>query len=159
MPAKIQVRLAKVRDLPNLVHLWRELIGFDEALGGQDFRLARGSKAAWEKHLRTHLGRKDKASVIGGSEGQMVAFLLASLERPPGIFMEREYVEISAVYVQEPYRGKGVGSALVEAAFAWSEEKRVSRVRVTTDTKNSLGVEFWKHPGFAPTVVTMDKLL
>lgn len=159
MPAKTAVRLATARDLPNLVHLWRELIGFDEALGGQDFRLARGSAAAWEKHLRAHLGKKDRATFVGESEGRMVAFLLASLERPPGIFMEREYGEISAVYVREPYRGRGVGSALVEAAFAWFEEKRVSRVRVTTDTKNSLGVEFWKHRGFAPTVVTMDRLL
>ncbi|MFA5895625.1 MAG: GNAT family N-acetyltransferase [Thermoplasmata archaeon] len=159
MPAKTAVRLATARDLPNLVHLWRELIGFDEALGGQDFRLARGSEAAWEKHLRAHLGKKDKSTFVGASEGRMVAFLVASLERPPGIFMEREYGEISAVYVREPYRGKGMGSALVEAAFAWFEGKRVSRVRVTTDTKNSLGVEFWKHRGFTPTVVTMDRLL
>ena len=159
MPAKTAVRQALPRDLPILVHLWRELIGFDESLGGQDFRLARGSEARWERHLRAHLGTRDKAAFVGGSGGDTVAFLLASLDRPPGIFMEREYGVISAVYVQEPHRGKGVGSALVEAALLWFEERRVSRVRVTTDTKNSLGVEFWKHRGFAPTVVTMDRLL
>ncbi len=159
MCAKTAVRPATPSDLPALVHLWRELIGFDEALGGQDFRLARGSEAAWEKHLRLHVGKPEKAAFVGESGGRMIAFLLASLDRPPGIFMEREYGVISAVYVQEADRGKGMGSALVEAALGWFEEKRVSRVRVTTDTKNSLGVEFWKHRDFTPTVVTMDRLL
>ncbi len=159
MPAKTAVRTATVRDLPTLVHLWRELIGFDEALGGQDFRLARGTETAWERHLRDHLGKRERTALLGESQGQPVAFLLASVDRPPGIFMEREYGVISSVYVQEPYRGKGVGSALVEAALGWFEERRVGRVRVTTDTKNSLGVEFWKHRGFTATVVTMDRLL
>ncbi len=159
MPAKTTVRPATGADLPALLHLWRELIGFDEALGGQDFRLARGSETAWETHLRGHIGKKTGAAFIGESQGRMVAFLLASLDRPAGIFMEREYGVISAVYVQEAQRGRGMGSALVETAMAWFDEKRVSRVRVTTDTKNSLGVEFWKHRGFVPTVVTMDALL
>jgi ribosomal protein S18 acetylase RimI-like enzyme len=159
MPLDLRVHPAKPEDLPQLVRLWRELIGFDEALGGQDFRLAAGAPEQWEKHLRAHMGKRTRLAHVAEVGGKPVGFLLASLERPPGIFMERGYGHISAVYVQESYRGKGVGGALVAAALGWFGDRRVSRVRVTTDSKNALGVEFWKKLGFQTTVLTMDKLL
>lgn len=159
MPANASVRPATEENLPALTRLWRELVGFDEALGGQDFRLAAGTPEKWERHLKSHVAKSRRRAFVASSGGDMVGFLLASLERPAGIFMEREYGHVSAVYVRSAYRGKGLGSALVDAAFRWFEEKRVSRVRVATDAKNALGVEFWRHRGFVPTVVTMDRLL
>lgn len=159
MALDLRVHPAKPEDLPQLLHLWRELIGFDEALGGQDFRLSAGAPEQWEKHLRTFVGKRGRLGFVAEVGGRPVGFLLASLEAPAGIFMERRYGHISAVYVQEPYRGKGVGGALVAGALGWFGDRRVSRVRVTTDSKNTLGVEFWKKLGFQTTVVTMDKLL
>ncbi len=159
MPLDLRVHPAKPEDLPELIRLWRELIGFDETLGGQDFRLAAGTPGKWEKHLRSFLGKGSRIAYVAQAGGTSVGFLLASLEQPPGIFMERKYGHVSAVYVQEPYRGKGVGRALVAAALGWFDGKRVSRVRVATDAKNGLSVEFWKKLGFQTTVLTMDKLL
>ncbi len=159
MPLNLRVHPAKSEDLPELVRLWRELIGFDETLGGQDFRLAAGTPEKWEKHLRSFLGKGSRIAYVAQAGGTSVGFLLASLEQPPGIFMERKYGHVSAVYVQEPYRRKGVGRSLVAAALGWFDGKRVSRVRVATDAKNGLSVEFWKKLGFQTTVLTMDKLL
>ncbi len=159
MPLDLRVHAARPEDLPQLVRLWRELIGFDESLGGQDFRLAAGAPEKWEKHLRSFIGKRSRLAHVADVGGKPAGFLLASLEQPPGIFMERRYGHISAVYVQESFRGKGVGGALVAAALRWFGERRVSRVRVTTDSKNALSVEFWKKLGFQTTVLTLDKLL
>lgn len=159
MAAEIRVRHAKVRDLPVLTRLWRELVGFHESLGGQDFRLAPGAEAGWRKYLRGHLGKAGKLCLVAEVEGQAVGFLVGSIERRPGIFMEREYGDISDVYVQEPYRRHGVGKALVTEALRWLDVKRVGRVRLKTDARNTLGFEFWKKLGFQTTVLTMDKLL
>lgn len=159
MAAEMRVRHAKVRDLPVLTRLWRELVGFNESLGGQDFRLAPGAEAGWRTYLRGHLGKPSKLCLVAEVEGQAVGFLVGSIERPPGVFMEREYGHISDVYVQEPYRRKGVGKALVAEALQWLDIKRVGRVRLQTDARNTLGFEFWKKLGFQTTVLTMDKLL
>lgn len=159
MAEGVRVRRANVRDLPVLTRLWRELVGFHEALGGQDFRLAPGAEAGWRKYLRGHLGKADKLCLVAETEGASVGFLVASIERRPGIFMERDYAHISDVYVQEPERGKGVGKALFAEALRWFEAKRIGRVRLQTDARNTLGFEFWKKLGFQTTVLTMDKLL
>ena len=159
MAEAVRVRRAKVQDMPTLTRLWRELVGFHEALGGQDFRLAPGAEAGWSKYLRGHLGKADRICLVAEVGGEAVGFLVGSVEERPGIFMEREYGHISDVYVQEPQRGRGVGKALVLEGLAWFETKRVSRIRLQTDARNTLGFEFWKRLGFQRTVYTMDKLL
>ena len=156
MAVDLRVRPAKPEDLPQLIRLWRELIGFDEALGGQDFRLAARAPEEWKRHLRAHVGKRMRSAQLAEVAGRPVGFLLASLEQPPGIFMERKFGHISAVYVQEAYRRKGVGGALAAAALGWFGDKRGGRVRVATDARNGLGVEFWKKLGFQTTVLTMD---
>ncbi len=159
MAEAVRVRRAKSQDLPVLTRLWRELVGFHEALGGQDFRLAPGAETVWKKYLRGHLGKADRLCVVADTDGEPVGFLMASIERRPGMFMERDYAHISDVYVQEPQRGKGVGKALVAEVMRWFDAKRIGRVRLQTDARNTLGFEFWKRLGFQTTVLTMDKLL
>lgn len=159
MAVEVHVRRAQARDMPAVTRLWRELVGFHEALGGQDFRLAPGAEAGWKRYLRAHLGKADKLLLVAERNGETVGFLVGSLELRPGIFMERRYGHISDAYVQEPHRGRGVGKALASEALRWFEEKRVVRVRLQTDARNTLGFEFWKKLGFETTVYTMDRLL
>lgn len=159
MAVDVHVRRAQVRDLPAVTRLWRELVGFHEALGGQDFRLPPGAEADWKRYLRAHLGKGDQLLLVAEREGETVGFLLGSVELRPGVFMERRYGHISDAYVQEPHRGRGVGKALASDALRWFEAKRVVRVRLKTDVRNTLGFEFWKRLGFQTAVYTMDKLL
>lgn len=159
MPADVRVRPATAKDLPQVTRLWRQLIGFHEALGGQDFRLAPGAELEWKRYLRGHIGKSKRTCLVAETDAGMVGFLLGTIESRPGIFMEREYGHISDVYVQAPQRRKGIGKALVDAAIRWFEERRVSRIRLKTDARNTLGAEFWKKLGFETTVLTMDKLL
>lgn len=159
MASEVRVRRAKLSDLTVITRLWRELIGFHESLGGQDFRLAPNAEADWKRYLRGHLTGASKLCLVAEAGRRPVGFLLASIELRPPILMERKYGHISDAYVQEPERGKGVGKALVADALAWFEEKRVMRVRLQTDARNTLGFEFWKKLGFQTTVFTMDKLL
>ena len=122
MPLDIRVRAGRAKDLPQLIRLWRELIGFDESLGGQDFRLAAGAPEQWERHLSSFLGKRTRVAQVADVGSRAVGFLLASLEQPPGIFMERKYGHISAVYVQEGYRGKGVGGGLLRFVGRHSQQ-------------------------------------
>ena len=159
MAAEVSARRAKLSDLPVIIRLWRELIGYHEALGGQDFRLAPTAERDWRKYLRGHLTSANKLCLVAETGGESVGFLLASIELRPPILMERRYGHISDAYVQESERRKGVGKALVTEAMHWFEEKRIMRVRLQTDARHTLGFAFWKRHGFQTTVFTMDKLL
>ncbi len=155
----VRIRPATSKDVPALTGLWRELVGYHVALGGQDFRLAPGADEGWKKFVRGHLGRKDKICLVADSDGGIVGFLIGSVQERPGVFMERTYGRVSDVYMQTPFRGKGIGKALVEDALEWFRARRIARVRLQTDARNSLGVDFWTKMGWETTVYVMDKLL
>ncbi len=159
MAEEVRIRAARVKDMAVLTRLWRELIGFHEALGGQDFRLAPGAEATWRKYLRSHIGKKDRLCLVADLNAAAVGFLLGGIEKRPPLFMERDYGHLSDVYVQEPHRGKGVGKALVTEAQKWFEARRIGRVRLNTDARNTLGADFWKKMGWQTTVLIMDKLI
>ena len=58
------------------------------------------------------------------------------------MFMERAYGHISDIYVDTAHPRKGVGKTLVEAALRWFGAKRLGRVRLQTDARNLLGLDF-----------------
>ena len=153
------VRRARPEDQEAVIRLLRELVGFNEAFGGQDFRLAPGAEADWRTYVQDHLTGDDRLCIVSEVDGAIVGFLLGEIRQRPGVIMEREYGYISDVFVLEPYRRRGAGKALVEHALGWFGSKRVSRVRLRTDARNSLAAEFWEHMGFHTTVLTMDRLL
>ncbi len=97
--------------------------------------------------------------LVANVNGGIVGFLTGTVQERPGVFMEREYGSISDVYVDAAHRRRGVGKALVEEALRWFGSRRLSRVRLQTDAKNLLGLNFWRNLGFETTVHAMDKLL
>ena len=55
---------------------------------------------------------------------------------------------IGLVGVAQPWRGKGVGRALVEAASHWCAARGRSRVAVATQARNIAGVRLYERAGF-----------
>lgn len=65
----------------------------------------------------------------------------------------RPFAVIGGLVVDENFRGKGVGKALVNVVKEWSLEKGVDTVRLRSNTRRTEAHEFYRHLGFALTKV------
>lgn len=74
MVEDVRIRPATVREMRELLRLWRELVGYHEALGGQDFRLAAGAEKQWQAFLRLHIRAKDRIGLVADRDGAPVGF-------------------------------------------------------------------------------------
>ncbi|MDO6389969.1 GNAT family N-acetyltransferase [Pontibacter sp. BT731] len=61
------------------------------------------------------------------------------------------FVEIGGLVVDEHYRGKGIGKALIDEVKRWAREKGVSRIRVRCHRKRTDTHTFYRHIGFVET--------
>jgi len=52
------------------------------------------------------------------------------------------------MHVLEEYRGKGIGTKLVNDFFKWCHEKGVTVVKVSASAPNSQGIKFYRKLGF-----------
>lgn len=81
---------------------------------------------------------------VADSDEAVVGWLHAYLAVRVGV---APFVEIAGLIVDEQYRGKGIGSKLVEAAIFWAKSMGVS-VRVRSNSRRDATHKFYQAQGF-----------
>ncbi|MEO3429699.1 GNAT family N-acetyltransferase [Pelagibius sp. CAU 1746] len=109
--AGLEVRLAEPADFDDLLQLFERFYreeGFEAAIGG----LA--------KNLRQILSRDDTAALVARIEGKAAgaAAMSSAFGLEAGF-----YAELEDLFVDPAWRGRGVASALVEAAASWARAR------------------------------------
>jgi GNAT superfamily N-acetyltransferase len=159
----VSVRTARADDVPALVQL----------------RMANGERHAAldpSGHRVPEAGpvRRYFEKLISGTAGTGVVLLVAEVtgtvagmtelvirsEPPPDhqILIHRPLAEVHTV-VLEPFRGNGVGTALVRAAEQYATEHGVSRLVAPILEPNTDAVSFYSRAGFGPHGVILTKEL
>lgn len=65
------------------------------------------------------------------------------------IYIESQpFIEIGGLVVDENYRGKGVGKALINEVKNWCLQKEVYSLRLRTNSKRTEAHQFYQHLGF-----------
>jgi ribosomal protein S18 acetylase RimI-like enzyme len=155
----VQVRAATSRDLDRLAAL-ASLLFAEHASAGARFALVPGR----EEELRALLAgfARDPAHallVADEADGNLLGFVLASLVRRAGPFVESERGEIGWLFVREEGRRRGVGQGLAGAALRWLRERGVRRVEVQVERANVVGRAFWDAQGFAAAMDVLERPL
>jgi GNAT superfamily N-acetyltransferase len=96
---------------------------------------------------------------VAGTVAGMTELVIRS-EPPPDhqILIHRPLAEVHTV-VLEPFRGNGVGTALVRAAERYAAEHGVSRLIAPILEPNTDAVSFYSRTGFGPHGVILSKEL
>lgn len=65
--------------------------------------------------------------------------------------------EIESVFVEEAYRSRGAGSALVTRALSWLAENGSTRIRVSVADGNEEAFPFYRKFGFHPRMTVLEQ--
>ncbi len=65
--------------------------------------------------------------------------------------------EIDSMFVEEPFRGRGIGSELIHHALAWLESAGASSKVVTVAYANEEALAFYKRFGFHPRTISLQQ--
>jgi ribosomal protein S18 acetylase RimI-like enzyme len=107
---------------------------------------------------------RDGRIYVAASAADILGFLVCFVERLDAGDLhvydrEREYGYISDLYVSPSARGRGVGSALMEAAEQHFRDRDLSVVRVNTLADNRAAIEFYLAGGYGFYEITFEKRL
>lgn len=150
----IDIRRAGTADVPGLVALSAGLFAED---GATRDRLR---NAGWpEDHGRPWieglLAAPDALVLVAADgDGTAVGHLIGQYYGVSAMWT-RARTELISTYVLPEYRGRNVGSRLVEAFLAWSRERGAGRVHVTAYAANESAIRFYRRHGFAPLSVEL----
>lgn len=122
-----------------MVSMLQSLFAIEQDFVGDPDRQRRGLlKLLGEDQGRAALlvARVDE-SVVGMASGQLV---VSTSEGERSVWIED-------VFVNERYRGAGIGRALLEGVLAWAVERGASRAQLLADRDNSAAIAFYRRFG------------
>ncbi len=116
------------------------------------------SKDYYKKELGwiTKCLRARKARVlVAEMDGKVVGYGVFSIKKQPPICALSEYGHISQLYVKPRFRGRGISSALFEAAREWFQKKGVKWMDIGVHFGNDRALDIYRHWGFIPRHITL----
>jgi ribosomal protein S18 acetylase RimI-like enzyme len=80
--------------------------------------------------------------------GVVVRMMVVKLKKPERYLKGKLMGKISVAFIDEKYRGKGVGRLLFREAIKWFKKHKIKYVRLTVHSKNKIGLSAWTKYGF-----------
>jgi ribosomal protein S18 acetylase RimI-like enzyme len=122
--------------------------------------MAGGHLAYMEELVREYEGR----ILVAEDRGQLLGFVICLVDRLDAgdlhvVEAERRFGYISDLYVVPPARGRGVGSALLQAVEAHFRELGLTTVQITALYHNDQARTVYERNGFVPYELTYRKEL
>lgn len=136
----VMIRRAGKPDIDTLIFFLQELFSLET-----DFIV---DEARQRAGLALLLGDSDKniifAAVCGQETAGMVTAQLVVSTAAGGYA-----VLLEDLFVQEKFRRRGIGSALLAAVQVWASEKGAKRIQLLADQRNEPALVFYARSGFA----------
>jgi GNAT superfamily N-acetyltransferase len=117
----------------------------------------------WERHftaiIEHALTGQDHLALLAWDQGRPAGFVLAAVHRDSPLWRHREWAEITALYVERPWRGMGLADDLADRALSWAAELGLPAVQLYVTASNTRAMRFYERQGFSPAQVIMRTLL
>jgi ribosomal protein S18 acetylase RimI-like enzyme len=150
------IRLAKREDADAIARMWENLVRYhrliDEAL--PDF--APDGGRLYAQRLTDRLQDTHTRVLVAEEEGKVVGYVLGVIvDLVPEMFSQEDGGFLADIYVEEAYRGRGIGRSLVEALSVWFKERGVSYFEWYVASHNRDGRAFWNALGGRDIMIRM----
>ena len=123
------IRVMTIEDYDGVKALWMKIKGFG-------IRSIDDSREGVERFIK----RNPTTSVVAVEDGKIVGSILCGHDGRRGCLYH--------VCVDEAYRMRGIGKAMVVMAMEALKEEGINKVSLIAFTKNDIGNAFWKEIGW-----------
>jgi ribosomal protein S18 acetylase RimI-like enzyme len=152
------IRTAEERDLPAVGRLGAALVSLHHAFDADRFMNPQGDVAegyAW--FLGTQLQDPDQVVYVAEQGDRIVGYVYAGMEPLSWKELRGPAGFVHDVVVEEPARGQGIATRLVEQAADWLEARGAPRVMLWTAQQNPAAQRLFERLGFRRTMIEMTR--
>lgn len=164
-PADGRIRRAVATDVDGVTALWIDLTLHHARLDPL-FALRRGAEDEVRRIVGAQLRDPDRTAIFvaallpeADTRSTLAGFCTVRVDAAPPIHPETQRAEITDLAVRAGARREGLGTALVDAAYAWLRGRSVERVEVRVASANAEGQAFWRARGFTDLMDVLHQRL
>ena len=153
----IKVRIAKLSDLKNIQELnsmlfIKEIKEFDSTLNPDWTFSVNGTK-----YFSEAINSSNSCVLVSVFKNKIIGYLLGSIQDIESYRKISKIAEIENMLVLDEFRGKNIGSKLINEFMKWCNNKKVTRLKVVASAMNNKAINFYKKHGFKDYSLTLEK--
>ena len=149
------IRIAKISDLEKILEFNKRLFEH-ERLFGDTYNLEWTYSERGMSYFRKRLTENGGIVLIAEEGNEAVGYLCGFIDHY-SFRLINPIAEIENMFVEENFRGKGIGSELVRKFDEVCRSKDVKRIRVGAICQNSGAVNFYRKNGFNDFEMYLEK--
>ena len=96
--------------------------------------------------------------IVAELDNNVVGYLAGSIEEK-GSYVEIQYGEINNMFIDDKYRGNGIGKLLINNFKEYCKSKEISNIKVVASYKNKNAIEFYRKNGFEEFDITLTTII
>jgi len=152
----MNIRLATEDDVPAIGQMWEKLALFHNMLDSALPPAARGGGKVYARRLVSRLSDSQTRLIVAEDDGELVGYALAVIiDVIPDMFVQENSGFLADIYVDDAFRRKGVGRALVDSVKVWLLENGIRTFEWYVAEHNAVGKRFWESVGGRRVMVRM----
>jgi ribosomal protein S18 acetylase RimI-like enzyme len=151
----MQVRPAKVEDVPGVLPLVARICAFHEQRDPAKYSFIPHPELRYEKWLESRATDARSVFLVAEHDAAIVAFLVATIEPEISVFSLKEFGFIHDVWVEEAYRNEGLARQIVTLAIEAFTALGQKQIRCDVLNMNDPARKLFEACGFRPSVTEM----
>ena len=153
----IMIEKAAMSDVANIQKLNEKLFRLEVSSGfDPDLDIGWSLSEEGGKEIEERISSENESCGFIAKDGEkIIGYLIGRiLEEETGRAQSR-YADLEHMFIDDKYRGKGIGRQLIDAFKLWSKSQGLKLVKVNVSYKNADAIEFYKKNGLAAVDITM----
>jgi GNAT superfamily N-acetyltransferase len=142
------IRPAIASDVVAIGKLWEQLVAYHRELDEVYPRATPQGASLYARSLRDRLNDSHTKVFVAEEDGRLVGYVLGVVvDLLPEMFEQEAGGFLADIFVEEAYRGRGIGRGLVEALVDWFREKGLQHYEWHVAATNYPALAFWAQVG------------
>jgi GNAT superfamily N-acetyltransferase len=150
------IRPAVMADTPAIGAMWEKLVTYHNHLDADLPRAAPNGAYRYARNLTDRLEDSHTCILVAEKDGQIVGYVLGVVvDLVPDMFQSEAGGFLADIFVEEAYRGHGIGRALVTHLVDWFRQRGLRQFEWHVSAKNREALAFWHALGGREMMIRM----
>ncbi|MBN3874788.1 MAG: GNAT family N-acetyltransferase [Nostoc sp. JL33] len=149
------IRSATTTDVPAVLPMVAKICALHESWDSAKYGFLTHPEQRYEQWLTRLANSERSIFLVSENEGQLVAFLVATVEREIPIYRLQEFAFIHDIWVEPEYRQKGIARQMVMLSVERFHQMGVKQIRLDTAAANEASRRLFASCGFRFSIIEM----